>query len=155
MDSIRSLAATAGDKQQAISTLVENISVFARQLQGRSAAVVQNLVILENLTRKLLPAVSSFGQLGEYGPSFTAAVNRLLWLLGLREGAVLDHRFDVLRANLYRVPEFFERLPGTYGGLQPMLKNPGTNLNCTNGQLAVPPLVKVFLGDEQVVLCNR
>ncbi|MUM19890.1 MCE family protein [Mycobacterium sp. CBMA271] len=155
LDSIRSLAATVGGKQQVISALVDNIAVFARQLQGRSAAAMKNLALLETLTQKLMPAVSQFGLLGEYGPTFLTALNRLLWLLGLRKGAVLDQRFDVLRANLYRIPEFFERMPGAYSGLQPMLKNPGSDLNCTNGQLALPPMVKVFLGDEQVVLCNR
>lgn len=155
LDSIRALAVTTGDRQQAISTLVDNIAVFARQLQGRSAAAMKNLAILENMTRKLMPAVPQFGPLGEYGPTFVTALNRLLWLLGLRKGAVLDQRFDVLRANLYRVPEFFERMPGAYSGLQPMLRHPGSDLNCTNGQLALPPMVKVFLGDEQVVLCNR
>ncbi|MBB4852892.1 phospholipid/cholesterol/gamma-HCH transport system substrate-binding protein [Mycobacteroides chelonae] len=153
LDSIRALAATAGDKQQVISALVDNIAVFARQLQGRSAAAMKNLAMLENLTRKLMPSVPQFGPLGD--PTFVTALNRLLWLLGLRNGAVLDQRFDVLRANLYRIPEFFERMPGAYSGLQPMLKYPGSDLNCTNGQLALPPMVKVILGDQQVVLCNR
>ncbi|WP_418002827.1 MlaD family protein [Mycobacterium sp. PDNC021] len=155
LDSIRTLAATTGNRQQVISTLVGNISVFARQLRGRSAALIQNLSALQHVTSQIQPLMPQFGALGEYGPTFFTAVNRLMWLLGLRKGAVLDQRFDVLRANLYRIPEFFERMPGAYGGLQPMLKGPGSDLNCTNGQLTIPPMVKVFLGDEQVVLCNR
>ncbi|SKT94720.1 Mce family protein [Mycobacteroides abscessus subsp. massiliense] len=155
LGSIRALAAGTKDKQQVIGTIVENISVFAGQLKGTSGPLIQNVRILRDVVSKVMPYAELFGPLAQYGPTFVTALNRLLWLLGLRPGAVLDQRFDVLRANLYRIPEFFERIPGAYGGLQPMLKNPGTDLSCTNGQLALPPMVQVFLGDEQVVLCNR
>ncbi|WP_165695363.1 MlaD family protein [Mycobacteroides abscessus] len=155
VDSIRTLAAKTADNQQTISTLVQNIEIFAKQTLGRSDRVVRILSSLKTGVEKVLAAKDLFGVLAERGPNFLAAINRLIWVIGLRDGTDLNAKFDVMRANLYRIPEFFERLPGMYAGTQPQLTNPGSGLNCSNGRLTVPPMVKVFLADQQVVLCNR
>lgn len=155
LNSIRTLAAKVSDRRGVISALVDNIAVFATKLKGHSDALMQNIALFQKLIEKLVIVQKDFGSLAEYGPTFLTAVNRLLWLLGLRPGAVLNQRFDVLRANLYRIPEFFERMPGAYSGLQPFLKNPGSDLHCPNGHFMLPPMVKVFIGDDPVILCNR
>ncbi|MUL67109.1 hypothetical protein BOO86_21730 [Mycobacterium sp. CBMA 234] len=155
IDSIRSLAATVDNKQQVISTIVDNLSGVARKVHGRSQALIEDIRAFQLITNSVMPYTSLWAPLAEKGPNFFFAINRLLWDIGARKDAAINNKFDVLRANLYRIPEFFERMPGAYRGLQSLLKQPGSDLNCTNGQVVLPPMVKVFLGDEQVVLCNR
>ncbi|SHU39818.1 Mce family protein [Mycobacteroides abscessus subsp. abscessus] len=155
INSIRSIAGKAADQDQTINTLVDNISLFATGIKGRSDRIFALLANLKSSVTTLLSAKSTLIALAQYGPNFTASINRLVWVLGLRDDADLDKNFDVMRANLYRVPEFFERLPGVYVGMQPQLNNPGSDLNCTDGRLVLPPMMKVFLADESVVLCNR
>ncbi|MCT7365879.1 MlaD family protein [Mycolicibacterium llatzerense] len=155
VNSIRTIAGKAADHDQTIGTLVDNISLFATGVQGRSDRVIKLLTSLKSAIAIVYSVKSTLINVSQYGPNFTASITRLLWELGLRDGPELDKNFDVMRANLYRVPEFFERLPGMYVGMQPQLNNPGSDLNCTDGRLVLPPMMKVFLADESVVLCNR
>lgn len=154
-DAIRTLAAGINNKQQVIRTIVDNLTVFMTKLKGQGSPMVKSMVQVNILLDSMMPQMENFRKMAGHGPQFFGALNRLLWIAGLRDGNDLDERFDVMKANLYRIPEFFERLPGAYSGLQPMLKTPGADLNCINGRLTLPPMVKVFLDDEQVVLCNR
>lgn len=155
LDSIRIIASRAADKQEAISMLLTNMSVFAEKIQGRGGKLFQNVSLWASALGKVATVQDELVDISKYGPRLVATINRLLWAVGARPGENIDAKFDVLRANLYRVPEFFERFPGMYGGMQPVLTNPGSSLHCTNGALALPEMVKVFLHDEQVVLCNR
>jgi phospholipid/cholesterol/gamma-HCH transport system substrate-binding protein len=155
LNSIQVIAGRAAEKQQAVSTLIDNISTFAARVQGNSSRLLHITALLDRVVAETLKVREQFGLSAQYGPNFTAAVNRLLWVAGLREGTDMNAKLDVLRANLYRVPEFFERLPGFYNGVQPYLKDPRTDLHCTNGTLIVPPTVKILLAGQQVTLCNR
>lgn len=155
LDSLRVIAGRTADKQQAIALLIQNMSVFAEKTQGNGGRLFQNLSYWTAVLDKTATVQDELVPLSQYGPRLVAAINRMLWVVGARPGENIDAKFDVLRANLYRVPEFFERLPGVYGGLQPMLKNPQVDAHCSNGALVLPDMVKVFLNDEQVVLCNR
>ncbi|SEA31274.1 MULTISPECIES: MlaD family protein [unclassified Mycobacterium] len=155
LNSIQVIAGRAADRQRTISTLIDNISTFAARVQGNSGRVMHITALLDHVVAETLKVREQFGLSAQYGPNFTAAVNRLLWVVGLREGTDVNAKLDVLRANLYRVPEFFERLPGFYNGVQPFMKDPRTDLHCTNGTLVVPPTVKVLLAGQQVTLCNR
>lgn len=155
LSSIQVIASRAADKQHTLSTLIANISTFAEGIQGNSSRLFRVVTMLDHVVDETLKVREQFELGAQYGPNFTATVNRLLWVAGLREGDNLDAKFDVMRANLYRVPEFFERLPGFYNGVQPLLNNPGSDLHCTNGTLVLPPTVKVLLAGQQVTLCNR
>lgn len=155
LSSIRSIAGQTMDKQHTLSTLIDNISAFAKGLQGNSDKVLRIMAMLDRVVDETMKVRDQFGLTAQHGPNFTAAVNRLLWVAGLREGTDLNAKFDVLRANLYRVPEFFERLPGFYGGTQSLINDPGSELHCTNGTLILPPTVKVLMAGQQVTLCNR
>lgn len=155
LDSIRVIADRAADKQQAISTLIQNMSVFSERIRGNSGKLFQNVSLWTGALDKVAALQDDIVGLSQYGPRLIAAINRALWVIGARPGENYDAKFDVLRANLYRVPEFFERMPGVYGGMQPLLRNPDVDTHCTNGTLVLPEMVKVFLNDEQVVLCNR
>lgn len=155
INSIRTIAGKTSDEEQTISALVDNVAVFAKGIQGRSDRIINVIRDLGQATKTLYTAKDTLNLASQYGPNFFASMNRLLWVLGLRDDADLNKNFDIMRANLYRVPEFFERLPGMYVGLQPQLNNPGSDMNCSDGRLAIPPMVKVFLADNPVALCNR
>lgn len=155
LDSIRVIAGRTADKQKTISMLIQNMSVFAERMQGNAGRLFQNASYWTAVLDRTAAVQDDLVTLSQYGPRLVLALNRLLWVVGARPGENIDAKFDVLRANLYRVPEFFERIPGIYGGMQPVLQNPGFDADCTNGRLTLPDTVKVFLNAEQVVLCNR
>ena len=152
---LRIYTASRTRPQQAISTLIANMSAFAKSAEGRSDNLIKILNSAKVATDLLMKTQHLYRDVASYGPNLMTSMNRLLWEVGLRKGADLDAKFDVLRANLYRVPEFFERMPGAYPGMQKLLRDSDVHTDCANGQLLIPPMVKVFLTDQQVVLCNR
>ncbi|MGV0625543.1 MlaD family protein [Mycolicibacter minnesotensis] len=155
LKSIQVVAGRTVDQQQTIDMLIQNMSVFSEKLQGNSGKIFQFLGFLNALVRQVVAAQDKLVDLADKGPGVVTSLDRLLWVAGLRPGTDLNAKFDVMRANLYRIPEFFERLPGIYGGMQPAIKNPGSDVHCSNGTMTLPPMVKMFINDEQLVLCNR
>lgn len=155
LESLSALAHRASDQQGTLKTLVDNLSTVAQNVRGRSDRLLQALQSISGTVIMLSDMQDKFLDLARYGPNFAIATNRMTSLLRGDEKTDFNARLDVMRANLYRVPEFFERLPGFYTGLRPLMKDGGSDFQCLNGTLSLPPMVKVFLSGEQVTLCRR
>ncbi|SKR01535.1 Mce family protein [Mycobacteroides abscessus subsp. massiliense] len=155
MSSLSTIANKAADKQATLKTLVQNLAVTAQKAQGKTEKLFQVLTNVSNMVTSLSSIQDKFIELAQYGPNFAIAANRMTSLLRGDEKTDFNAKLDVMRANLYRVPEFFERLPGFYNGLKPIMDDPGSDFGCLNGTMAVPPNLKVFMGDQQVTLCRR
>ncbi|MFD6196477.1 MlaD family protein [Mycobacteriaceae bacterium NPDC060252] len=155
LGSLSSIADKAADKQETLKTLVQNLSVTAQNAQGKSEKLFQVLKNISNMVLSLSSVQDKFIELAQYGPNFAIAANRMTSLFRGDEKTDFNAKFDVLRANLYRVPEFFERLPGFYNGLKPIMDDGGSDFGCLNGTMAVPPTLKVFMSGQQVTLCRR
>lgn len=155
MSSLTAIADKAANKQGVLKALVQNLSVTAQKAQGKTEKLFQVLTNISNMVVSLSSIQDKFIELAQYGPNFAIAANRMTSLFRGDEKTDFNAKFDVLRANLYRVPEFFERLPGFYNGLKPIMDDPGSDFGCLNGTMAVPPMLKVFMSGQQVTLCRR
>lgn len=155
MSSLSTIANKAADKQATLKTLVQNLAITAQKAQGKTEKLFRVLTNVSNMVTSLSSIQDKFIELAQYGPNFAIAANRMTSLFRGDEKTDFNARLDVMRANLYRVPEFFERLPGFYNGLKPIMDDPGSDFGCLNGTMAVPPKLKVFMGDQQVTLCRR
>lgn len=155
LGSLSAIADKAANKQVALKALVQNLSVTAQKAQGKTEKLFQVLTNISNMVTSLSSIQDKFIELAQYGPNFAIAANRMTSLFRGDEKTDFNAKFDVLRANLYRVPEFFERLPGFYNGLKPIMDDPGSDFGCLNGTMAVPPMLKVFMSGQQVTLCRR
>ncbi|WP_054416752.1 MlaD family protein [Mycobacteroides immunogenum] len=155
LSSLSAIADKAANKQIALKALVQNLSVTAQKAQGKTEKLFQVLTNISNMVTSLSSIQDKFIELAQYGPNFAIAANRMTSLFRGDEKTDFNAKFDVLRANLYRVPEFFERLPGFYNGLKPIMDDPGSDFGCLNGTMAVPPMLKVFMSGQQVTLCRR
>ena len=155
LSSLSAIADKAANKQIALKALVQNLSVTAQKAQGKTEKLFQVLTNISNMVTSLSSIQDKFIELAQYGPNFAIAANRMTSLFRGDEKTDFNAKFDVLRAKLYRVPEFFERLPGFYNGLKPIMDDPGSDFGCLNGTMAVPPMLKVFMSGQQVTLCRR
>ncbi|MFI7000101.1 MlaD family protein [Nocardia sp. NPDC050175] len=152
---IRSIADYATDRQRVIATLVANMAQVAETMRGSSERVVEFIESFDLAIDKTMTVLDHFYSTAQYGPAFVGAVNRLLTGIGLREGTDIDALLSTALSSMADAPEVLRLLPQLIAGLEPVTATKTIDTHCGNGPAALPPMVQVLLGGQQVVLCRR
>lgn len=154
LDSIRKLTEFVSNRQQVVSTLMNNLSNLADTFGGHSADFVQILEWLNRPIDAALLVLDEFRKSELYGPAFTSAAVRLLQNLGFKPGqANIDEGLERAITVFDDYTDAFKRVPVMWDNVQPAAE-PGTPLPCSRGQAQLPESLDILLNGQRVVLCN-
>ncbi|RDI68372.1 MlaD family protein [Nocardia pseudobrasiliensis] len=152
---IRAIADYTADRQHTIATLVGNLATLARTMNGKSARVLEFITNFDPVIDRTMTVLDQFYATAQYGPSFVAAVNRLLTAVGLHENTDLDALLRAALSTMTNAPEVLRLLPPMLAGLQQLTAAPNVDTHCGNGIAPLPSTVQVLLAGQRVVLCRR
>ncbi|UYP18648.1 MCE family protein [Rhodococcus sp. Z13] len=152
LDDAQKLADLASDREQVISTLVDNLARISDSMGGRSDGVVEFLRSVSFPIGKAMTVLDEFYKTATYGPQFLTPVKRLLDAYGLAPGADVDAMMASAFASLEEAAEAVRLLPPAVAGLQVPASVPAGG--CSNGIAQLPTDVEVLLNGSEVVVCN-
>ncbi|MFI8975258.1 MlaD family protein [Nocardia asteroides] len=157
LDSLQKLAEQAKDREQLISTLVDNMARIDSSLGGKSENVIEFIRSLNITVLAAKRALDEFRKTDLYGPQFMRPVARLITQLGLERDMDIDKMLQAAFTSLPNAAEALRLLPNTFEGLQvPGLATPtaASAANCSNGPADLPDMVDVLLVGSKVTICK-
>lgn len=155
LDSIHKLTEFVGDRQQVVSTLMNNLSAIADTFGGHSKDLVQIVDWLNRPVDAALSVLDEFRKSELYGPGFTSAAVKLLENAGFKPGAAdIDKGIDRAITVFDNYSDAFKRVPVIWDNVQPPAET-GAALPCSRGRAQLPESMDVLLNGQRVVLCNR
>jgi phospholipid/cholesterol/gamma-HCH transport system substrate-binding protein len=155
LDSIRKLTEFASDRQQVVSTLMQNLAAIADEFGGHSKDFVQILDWLNRPIDAALKVLDEFRKSQLYGPGFTEAAVRLLGNVGFKPGtADIDNGIDRAITVFDDYSDALKRVPVMWDNVPPPAP-PGTPLPCSHGPAQLPESLDVLLNGQRVILCNK
>jgi phospholipid/cholesterol/gamma-HCH transport system substrate-binding protein len=153
LDSIRTLTARVSDRQEVISTLVQNLTVVAEGVRGRSDDLTQLLTVIKTPVTAAMVVLDEFRKTQIYGPAFVDQVVRLLDAVGLKPGIDIDKALDKAFTNVYDFMDQVKRIPVIWENIgEPAA--PGKPAPCSKGRAELPLPMDVLLNGTKVMLCN-
>ncbi|OMC34272.1 mammalian cell entry protein [Mycolicibacterium fortuitum] len=155
LDSIRTLTQFVSDRQQVVSTLMNNLSAIADTFGGHSKDLIQILEWLNGPIDAALSVLDEFRKSELYGPAFTSAAVRLLANAGFTPGgnADIDGGLDRAVTVFSDYTDMFKRVPVIWDNIQPPAE-PGSPVPCSRGPAQLPASLDVLLNGQRVILCN-
>ncbi|PKZ62949.1 MCE family protein [Gordonia terrae] len=156
LDSIQKLADLAVDREQVISTLVENLSRISDSFGGRSDEIIEILRSLEVPIDAAIRVLDEFIQTSILGPQFMRPIASIIRNLGL------DPSLDINRmiADAFTTAERFGKalriLPGTLSvasSARVGLAASGAAV-CSKGRADLPEDVTMLLNGAEVTICK-
>jgi phospholipid/cholesterol/gamma-HCH transport system substrate-binding protein len=154
LDSIRTLTARVSDREQVIATLVQNLSVLAEGVRGRSDDVTQLLAVVKLPIAAAMEVLDEFRKTEIYGPAFVDQVVRLLDNAGIKPGIDIDTALDKAFTNVYDFADQVKRIPVIWENIGPPPVR-GTPAPCSKGSAELPLPMDVLLNGNKVVICNQ
>ncbi len=155
LDSIRKLTEFVTNRQQVISTLVDNLAQVARGIGGSSPRLIHLIELLNQPVDSVNRILDEFRKDFLYSKDFFDPAIRLLHNAGLRNGINIDDAFDTAFSNLDNFFDAFKLVPVIDENIPPP-GNDGTELQpCSRGNFQLPETMDVLLNGQRVVLCNR
>lgn len=154
LDSIRQLTSLVSNREDVISTLMQNLNTLADSTQGRSAEMIQLLELIRQPIESGMTVLDEFRKSQIYGPDFVAQALRLLDNAGLKPGSDFDDAFDKAITNSYNFLDLIKRIPVIWENIGPPPVN-GTPAPCSKGRAELPLPMDVLLNGRKVVLCNQ
>ena len=156
LDSIQAVAKYAHNRQEVISTLVNNLARISQTLGGRSSRSIEFLRDMSVPVADALSVLDQFQKTATYGPEFMAPVDRLLIELGLSPDADIDKLLASAFSSPTEAAKAFRLLPSAVEWLQQAQSASAgvAQRTCAHGVVALPTDVKVLLGGSEVVICN-
>ncbi|MDF0530745.1 MlaD family protein [Tsukamurella sp. 8F] len=148
------ITANLGNRQQVISTLVDNVASVAKNMNDYNPQVVEFITNFDLLLDKTLASLNNFRLTAQYGPGFVDATNRLLAGLGLAPDMDLDQFLSDLIKDPQSAAAALRRLPGVFSALSALVGDPGPKV-CSHGEAPLPSSVKIFFGGASVTVCAR
>ncbi|GAA4390994.1 MlaD family protein [Tsukamurella soli] len=148
------VTANLQNRQQVISTLIDNVASVANTIDDYNPQVVEFITNFNLLLDKTLASLNNFRLTAQYGPGFVDATNRLLQDFGLAPNMNLDSMLDSVLKNPASAADALRRLPGVFSALAALIGNPGPSA-CSKGPAALPASTKVFFGGADLVVCAR
>ncbi|HEY0224941.1 MAG TPA: MlaD family protein [Mycobacterium sp.] len=154
LDSIHTLTALVSNREQVISTIVQNISTLAGNVSGRSEYLVQILRLVQQPIDAGMTVLDEFRKSAMYGPDFLGAVIRLLDAVGIKQGINIDTALDKAFTNTYDFIDLIKRIPVIWENIGPPAVA-GSPAPCSKGRAQLPLPMDVLLNGRKVVLCNQ
>jgi phospholipid/cholesterol/gamma-HCH transport system substrate-binding protein len=154
LDSIRTLTALFSNREQVISTIVQNISTLAGGVRGRSDDLTKILQLVKEPIDAGMTVLDEFRKSSMYGPDFLGQVIRLLDAVGIKPEADITTALDTAFTNVYDFMDGVKRIPVIWENIQPPPVE-GTPAPCSKGRTQLPLPMDVLLNGRKVVLCNQ
>ncbi|MFX0578481.1 MlaD family protein [Nocardia nepalensis] len=157
LDSLQRLANQARDREQLISTLVDNFARIDSSLGGKSSNVIEFIRSLDTTLGAAMTVLDEFRKTALFGPQFMRPVSRLVTQLGLERDLDFNKLMSTAFASLADAAQALRMLPVAFEGLQiPGLTTTGTGTttNCSQGRAELPGMVDVLLSGSKVTVCK-
>ena len=155
LDSIRKLTEYVSNRQQVVSTLMQNLTAIAETFGGHSKDLIQIVDWLNRPLDAALAVIDEFRKSELYGPAFTGAAVKLLYNAGFRPGeANIDDGIDRAITVFYDYSDAFKRVPVIWDNLEPAAA-PHEPIPCSRGRAQLPETMDVLLNGQRVILCNQ
>ncbi len=152
LDSINRLTRFATDRQQVVSRLMNNMSMVAESLGGRSPQAIQILDWFNRPLDAALEVLDEFRKSQLFGPGFSGSLIRLFDNLGIQRGLDIDQLLSQVFATAGQAAEAFRRMPGVIAGFAGPT---GPEVSkCSHGRAELPADVSILLNGQGVTLCN-
>jgi len=155
LDSIRKLTEFVTNRQQVVSTLINNLNHVADGIGGKSMKFIHIVDLLNQNVDAVNKILDEFRKDYLYSKDFFDPVTRLLHNAGLRKGVDIDDSLDRAFSNLDNFFDAFKLVPVVDENIPPP-GNDGTAVEpCSRGKYQLPETMDVLLNGQRVVLCNR
>jgi phospholipid/cholesterol/gamma-HCH transport system substrate-binding protein len=154
LESIRKLTSVVSNKEQVISTIVQNISTLAGGVRGKSADLISLLRLVQQPIDAGMTVLDEFRKSSIYGPAFLDQVLRLLDNIGVTPTTDYEAAFDNDITKVYDFLDGVKRVPVIWENIgAPAAK--GQPAPCSKGRAELPLPMDVLLNGRKVVLCNQ
>lgn len=154
LESVQTLTRFLADRQQVVSTLLQNLTHLADNMTGHSKQFIQILDWSNRLIDAAVEVLDEFRKSAIYGPAFTQALVQLLDNAGINKDANLDDGLDKAFTNLDDTISAFKLVPAMWDNIPPPGQS-GQVLECSLGRAELPLPVDVLLNGQKVTLCNK
>ncbi|QTI68988.1 MlaD family protein [Gordonia polyisoprenivorans] len=155
MASIDKLSRYASNREQMISTLVDNLAGVAQTLGGHAPDVVQFLRDVERPIDKAMTVLDEFRKGAAYGPGLMGSINQILIGLGISDDLDVDKTIAQAFPSVQGLWTALDMLPTVAAGLS-VQADAGqvSSSRCSRGVAELPATVRVLLNGSSVVVCN-
>lgn len=154
LESTRTLASHAKDRQQLMSALVENLGRINDALGGRAGYVLDFLQALTAPIDNAISVIDAFAKTAANGPALLAPIQSILSDLGITQ----DLDWEAMGGRYFDTASTFlsvlTMLPATASGLSGTIPSATGKRTCTNGRAAIPAEIALLINGSQVVLCR-
>ncbi|WP_431237768.1 MlaD family protein [Mycolicibacterium aichiense] len=154
LDSIRKLTEFVSNRQQVVSTLMQNLADVSGVMQGHGKDLIQMINGMNTPIDSALTVLDEFRKSQLYGPDFVEPLQRLLTNIGFTPGADIDTAMDTAFNNVDRTLDAFKLIPVMWENIPPPAEA-GQPQPCARGRAQLPTTMDVLLNGQRVVLCNR
>ncbi len=155
LDSIRKLTEFVTNRQQVISTLIQNLSNVATAIGGKSQNFIHIIDLLNQNIDSVNKILDEFRKDYLYSKDFFDPVVRLLHNAGFRNGINVDDSLDRAFSNLDNFFDALKLVPVVDENIPPPVDDGTTVEPCSRGNFQLPETMDVLLNGQRVVLCNR
>jgi phospholipid/cholesterol/gamma-HCH transport system substrate-binding protein len=154
LDSIRTLTEFVSNRQQVVSTLMQNLADVSDVMQGHGKDLIQMINGMNTPIDSALTVLDEFRKSQLYGPDFVEPLQRLLTNIGFTPDADIDTAMDTAFNNVDRTLDAFKLIPVMWENIPPPAEA-GQPQPCARGRAQLPTTMDVLLNGQRVVLCNR
>ncbi|OXR45156.1 hypothetical protein B7C42_03114 [Nocardia cerradoensis] len=157
LDSLQKLSGLVQDRQQVITTLVNNMARINESMGGKSANVIEFLRSFSVPVESAMTVLDEFRKTDLYGPTFMKPVDQLLANIGLDRNLDINKLLQSAFSSLAGAADAVRLLPVAFEGLQvPGLidSTAGSPMTCSHGAADLPGTVKVLLNGSKVTICK-
>jgi phospholipid/cholesterol/gamma-HCH transport system substrate-binding protein len=154
LESIHTLTQFLADRQQVVSTLMQNLKNVADTMSGHSRDFVQIIEWANRPIDAALGILDEFRKSQLYGPGFTGSVVQLLENAGLKPGIDIDAALDKAFTNFDDTVDAIKLVPVMWDNIPPP-SQVGEPIPCSKGRAELPLPVDVLLNGQKVILCKQ
>ncbi len=159
LDAIDKLSRYASDRQQVLSTLVNNFAQVSDHMAGKSGNAMKLMINLTDLFVTITDKLPGLVQFAMEIPPMLRPLLDLLQVLGVTgaKNRDLDALLHRVLPNPRQATEVLGRLPGL---IQTMAANtpptgPDANITCSHGIAVAPEPLQVLIAGQRITLCHR
>jgi phospholipid/cholesterol/gamma-HCH transport system substrate-binding protein len=154
LQSIHTLTQFVSNRQQVVSTLLQNIQAVAGTMTGHAKDVIQITEWAQRTIDDAVGVLDEFRKATIYGPTLTDAVIKLLHNAGFKAGVDIDDALDKAFTNVDDTISAFKFIPVVWNNIPPPAEQ-GQAVQCSRGRAELPLPVDVLLNGQKVVLCKQ
>ncbi|WP_040690171.1 MlaD family protein [Nocardia vinacea] len=159
LDAIDRLSRYASDRQQVLSTLVNNFAQVSAHMAGKSGNAMR---LMNNLTALFITITDKLPGLVQFGLEIPPMLRPLLDLLSVlgvtgEKNKDLDELLHRVLPNSHQAIEVLGRLPGLIQTMASTIPptGPDANMTCSHGIAVAPEPLQVLIAGQRITLCHR